>query len=299
MNVHGESARGFELERIQRWMQAVITHPGGVGSGISSPEARRSVELDAKGLESIVAPSATLTGAERLAIYSRSYHARLLQCFREMFPALFQALGEKLFNLFALDYLQRYPPHSYTLDDLADRFAQHLAETRPDSDAPPGERESWPDFIVELAEIEWAFLKIYDGPGTEGRALPAAENIRALSLERILETRPVHAPSLRLFAFRYPVHAYMLAARRGEHPQMPAPRDTFVAATRMNYRVALFELSTQQHTLLKAFDGQRPLLGALNRLELLFGSQPQVATIRDWLCDWESKGFLEIVQTSK
>lgn len=292
MNVGDESVRGLELERLQHWMQAVITHPGGVGSGVASPAARQSVAVDAKTLETIVTPSATLTGAERLAIYCRSYHARLLQCLREMLPALYHALGEGLFNLFALDYLQHHPPHSYTLDNLADRFAQHLAETRPDSDAPPSERASWPDFIVELAAIEWAFLKVYDGHGVEGRALPSAEDIRALDLERILESRPAPAPCLRLFAFRYPVHVYMLAVRRGERPPLPAPFETFVAATRSNFRVMLYELSAQQYAVLKAFDGQHALKDALDQISSALGPQPHAATIRDWLCDWASKGFL-------
>lgn len=295
MNVGDESVRGFALERLQRWMQAVITHPGGVGSGVASPAARQSVPVDAQALENIVTPSATLTGAERLAIYCRSYHARLLECLREMFPALYHALGEGVFNLFALDYLQHHPPHSYTLDNLADRFAQHLAETRPDSDAPPSERESWPDFIIELAALEWAFLKVYNGHGVEGCALLSAEDIRALELERILESRPAPAPCLRLFAFRYPVHVYMLAVRRGERPTLPAPHPTFVAATRLNFRVMLYELSEQQYTVLQAFDGQQALKDALAQINSIVAPQPQAATIRDWLCDWASKGFLETV----
>jgi hypothetical protein len=273
MNVGDENASGSELERLQRWMQAFITRP---------------VVADAEALETFVTPSATLTAAERLAIYRRSYHARLLECFREMFPALRHALGDDLFNLFALDYLQRHPPHSYSLDHLADRFAQHLAETRPDADAPPGERESWPDFVVELAALEWAFLKIYDGPGVEGRALPSAAGILALDPARLLESRPAPAPCLRLFAFRYPVHAYMLAARRGERPPLPGPSETFVAATRVNFRVMLHELSLPQHALLKALDGQRTLQDALDQS----GPRPHAATPRDWLRDWASKGFL-------
>ncbi|HKQ52694.1 MAG TPA: DNA-binding domain-containing protein, partial [Pyrinomonadaceae bacterium] len=167
MSVEDESQR---LERLQHWVQAVVTHPAGVAHGVASAEAQAvGLRPDLDALETVVAPSATLSGAERLAIYWRSYHARLLQCFREMFPALLHALGQELFDGFARDYLQRHPSRSYTLDRLADAFPQHLAETRPDAAAPPDERESWPDFIVELATLEWAFLKVYDGPGLEGR----------------------------------------------------------------------------------------------------------------------------------
>jgi hypothetical protein len=294
MNADAESMHGFALARLQRWMQAVITHPGGIGFGVASVAAQQTIAVDTKTLETVVAPSATLSGAERLAIYCRSYHARLLQCFQEMFPALLHALGETLFNQFALDYLQQHPPHSYTLDHLADDFAQHLAETRPDADAPAAKRESWPDFIIELAALEWAFLQIYNGPGVEERTVARAEALLMLAPEQVLDALPSPVPCLRLFAFRYPVHAYMLAVRRGAHPELPAPAETFVGATRTNYRVMLYELSAPQYACLKALDGQHTVSQAFN--QALSDSQPQPGvTIQSWLCDWASKGFLEAI----
>jgi len=295
MSARDDSAPKSELERIQRWMQAVMTHPGGVGAGVASEDARRSIAVEAGALETIVAPSATLDAAGRLAVYSRSYHARLLECFRQMFPALLRALGENLFDLFALDYLRRHPPRSYTLDRLADDFARHLAETRPDADAPTSERESWPDFVVELATLEWAFLKVYDGPGVEGRALPRAEDLRALDDGRLLASSPRPAPCLRRFAFSHPVHVYMLAARRGESPAPPAPAETFVAATRTDYRVKLFELSAPQYALLHALDGRQTLGQALERAARADGLGPDVETARGWLCEWAGNGFFEAV----
>lgn len=289
------SEASFELDRLQRWMQSVITHPRSVSSGVASTDARRSIDVDILALETILEPSATLSAEQRLAIYWRSYQARLLECFTGMFPALFHALGEELFNLFALDYLQSHPPHSYTLDHLADDFAQHLAETRPDANANPGEREDWPDFLVELASLEWAFLKIYDGPGMEGRQSPNAEDLLSIELTQISELRPVLAPCLRLFAFRYPVHAYMLAARRGELPGIPEPAANFVAVTRRKYLVEFYELSEPQHLFLRALAVGNSVSEALNQVNGIVDCQPSLKTIQNWLCDWTGKGFLETV----
>ena len=296
MSVRDESQT---LERLQHWVQVVVTHPGGVAHAVASGEALSAgLGLDLDALETVVAPSPALSGAERLAIYCRSYHARLLQCFREMFPALLHALGQELFDGFARDYLQQHPSRSYTLDRLADAFPRHLAETRPDAAAPPGERESWPDFIIELASLEWAFLKVYDGPGLEGRAMPRARDTLTSDAGRILQARPAPAPCLRLFAFRYPVHTYMLAARRGENPLLPAPAESFVAATRVSYRVNLHELSAPQYALLAALDGRHTVGQILDRGCASTGDrrQPSITTLRNWLCDWTSKGFFESIE---
>lgn len=299
MNSGAGGAPAPALDRLQRWMQAVITDPHGVRSGVASEAARCSLDIDLETLERVVAPSASLSGGARLAIYARSYHARLLQCFQSMFPALLKALGEPLFNHFALDYLQHHPPCSYTLEHLADAFPQHLAATRPDRAAPPTERESWPDFIIDLALLEWTFLKVYDGPGVEGRTLPRAQDVLAIRPRRLLEARPAPVSCLRLFAFRYPVHAYLLAVRRGQTPELPAPAASFVAVTRWNYRVRLYELTAPQHALLRAFDGRRTISQIINRdARHDAGGESSIATVRNWLCDWAAKGLFKSIQVA-
>lgn len=287
----GVFARGTGLERVQRWMQAIVTHPGGVGAGVASDEARQSIDVDASTVESIVAPSPTLTGAERLAIYSHAYHARLLQCFRETFPALLFTLGEKLFDRFALDYLKSHPPHSYTLDNLADAFVQHLAKTRPDADG----KESWVDFIIELATLEHAFAKVYDGPGLEGRTAPRAVEIHKRGNKQFKDARPAHAPSLRLFAFSHPAHTYMLAARAGEKPGLPCAAETFVAMTRRDYSVVIYDLNATQFSFLEALDGRRSIGEALERATPLGRRKARVTTVREWIREWASRGFFEKV----
>jgi hypothetical protein len=287
----GESARP-ELDRLQSWMQTVITHPGGIRSGVISPQARDLLDVPLADLEAVVAPSSTLTGAERLAIYSRSYHARLVQSFQAMFPALLHVLGEELFDRFAIAYLQRYPPRSYTLDHLADAFPRYLDETRPDAHAPPEERESWADFMVDLATLELAVLQVFDGPGLEGEAAPSAEQVRALTDEQLLSARPVPAPCLRLFAFRSPVHQYWLAARRGEDPPVPAAAASFVALSRKSYRVMVHDLSSEQHALLRGLDGTRLLHQALDRVAgERQGSGAGLPLARQWLSAWAGEGF--------
>jgi hypothetical protein len=297
MSADSNNDRRPELERIQRWMQTLVTQQGEGHAGTASEATGRGLDESRDTFEEIVLPSATLSAAERVAIYRRSYRARLLQSLQTMFPSLLCALGEELFNRFASDYLRQHPPHGYTLDRLADDFPRHLAETRPDADAPPARREQWPEFVIELATLELAFLKVFDGDGVEGRKLPGTPDITALSDERILAARPVPVPCLRLFAFRYPVHTYLLASRRGESPQLPAPSESFVCVTRRDYRVLMYELTSTQYEFIRALDGRLSVAHALRQVALsLEPPHPSVAEARDWLRDWAAKGLFERVE---
>jgi putative DNA-binding protein len=297
MSINGENTQRPTLNHLQQWMQAVITHPGGFAPGLASTEAQRSIRLDANALNEVITSSARLSAAQHLAIYCRSYHARLLQCFQSMFPSLLYALGEDLFSRFAFDYLQHYPPQSYTLDQLADGFPRHLAETSPNANAALDQRESWPDFIIELATLELAFLKVYDGPGIEAQLLPESRTMGALSAEHFLALRPVPAPCLRLFTFRYPVRDYFLAARHKEMPQLPAPAETFVAMTRRNYRVALHELTSSQYVFLEALSDGHTVDQALNSATFSAAAKPElIETVRDWLSDWVNIGYFASVE---
>ena len=150
---------------------------------------------------------------------------------REEFPVLKHALGEEVFDAFAVGYLQQYPSRSYTLFQLAANFPQYLAETRPDAGAAEGLPADWPDFVVDLARLELTFNEVFDGSGVEGEHLLEADPLLAITPERLLESRLVGVPSLRLLVLRSPVHGTSpRAPPRGPGPARTA--ETFLAVTR-------------------------------------------------------------------
>jgi hypothetical protein len=143
---------------------------------------------------------------------------------------------------------------------------------------------------VELAVFELAFLKIFDGPGIEDSFVPNASHVLALDDESLMNARPVPAVSLRLFAFSHPIHTYMLAARNGGNPDLPERSPTFVALSRVNYRVLPHALSAAQYEFLNAFDGSRSIGECLG---IAKAGPAGAQTVRAWLCDWADKGFFE------
>jgi hypothetical protein len=212
-----------ELADVQAWFQAAILDE------VAPADAAHVVHQPA-----------------RLDVYRKGYRARLLTSLRDTHPALRHALGKRVFDAFAMDYLHSHPSRSYTLFRLSEGFADHLAATRPDD-------AEWPDFIIDLARLERTFMEVYEGPGVEGEPVPdlPAEPDAAAVLEP--------ACCLRLVRSRFPVGDFLRAVRRGEHPPLPAPAASRLAVSRRDYVVTLTPLDAPRYAALEALVGGAPV----------------------------------------
>jgi len=281
------------LDTVQQWFQAVVTHPEGVAAGSAADDAQRLIRLDRGELETVVRRSRNLTAEERLSIYANAYWARLLECLGDCFPVLKQALGEEAFDSFGFEYLQRYPSRSYTLDRLGESFPRFLEETRPpDSD--------WPDFLVDLARLEWTLAKVFDGPGVEGQVLVRPDDLEGVAPERFAAARLVPVACLHLLVSRYPVNAYYTAARQVEEGAaeadevpIPAPGEERVAILRRDFVVRRYILSRPQHALLAALLEGSPVAAALAAAAAAsdLDDDELAAALRAWFRFWTAEGF--------
>jgi hypothetical protein len=289
------------LDVVQQWFQAVVTHSGGVAEGSAGAAAQGLIRLDRGELETVVRRSRNLTAEERLSIYANGYWARLLECLGDCFPVLRTALGEEVFDGFAFEYLQRYPSRSYTLDRLGERFPQFLDETRP---AETVGQVDWPDFLIDLARLEWTVAKVFDGPGVEGQPLLRHDDLQGLPPERFAGARLVPVVCLRLLTFRYPVNAYYTAARHsgeGEEVPLPEAAEELVAILRRDFVVRRYTLSRPQHALLAAVLAGAPVSESLAAA----AARPEVGDLDDdalaaalqaWFRFWTAEGFFQSVQ---
>lgn len=286
------------LARVQRWMQAVISHPGGVGPGAESDEAQRHLSVAPDEIERVISPSARMSGEERLSIYANAYFARLLECMRAVFPFTAKTVGEEAFDELALGYLERYPSRSYTLDRLGAEFARYLEETRPDLDDEGRPTETWPDFLIDLAGLEWAIGEVFDGPGVEGRPLLAADDLRMIPAERWPEARLVTAPCLRLLTLRFPLNDYYTALRDDETPPLPEPAESYLALTRREYVVRRHALERPQFELLSALAAGETVGVAIERAAQVSseGLDALAANLERWFREWTAAGFFVRVE---
>ncbi len=209
------------LQSVQQWMHQALIAPAQTDPNIAS--------------QLIDQPS-------RLGIYQRSYYDRLLTCMREQFPALCHALGRALFDDFTLEYLQANPPESYTLYDLGRRFVGHLQTSRPDRDVADGDKESWIDFMIELAEFERQIFVMFDAPGHEGR--PFANSTTP---DRSLALQPCFA----IGSYAFPVARYYHDVKSEVDPAFPPAEASHYALVRTDFVTRTLAVSPQQFRFLQ------------------------------------------------
>lgn len=277
------------LAALQQWFQAAITHPEGVRQGVASADARRHIDVTPSEVERVLTRSNALGPLDRLAVYGHAYFARLLDCLREEYPVLKHALGDEAFAAFAAGYLQQHPSRSYTLFALGETFPEFLRATRPAQEGEDGQPD-WADFLIDLAELELLFNKVFDGPGTEGEPPLGLPDLAAVDPDRLLDCRFDPAPCLRLIALRFPAHTYLTAVRRKEEPIPPDPAETFLAVSRARYVVRHYELSRPAYRLLYELVSGNTLGGALATAVAEPGA-PTDADLGDWFRDWAGRGF--------
>ena len=206
---------------------------------MQSALVRQDVPAQAAKPEYFINESSRLSAARHLQIYRQSYIARLRECMKNQFSALVYALGEELFQMFADQYLDAHPSDSYTLNELGGKFPAFLEETRPDKDS--AEKESWIDFIIELARFEYTLSLIFDAYAPETKTADETTPDEKLKL----------APLFHLFYHRYPVCRYYLDVTRKREPELPFEEDSYAVVTRNNYRLSLLEIKPAQYHFLE------------------------------------------------
>lgn len=224
-----------ELEKIQNWLQSVLISP----------------EINTAQAGNFINDSQRLTATRHLSIYRQSYIARLRECMKNQFSALAFALGEELFQMFADQYLNAYPSNSYTLNNLGKNFPAFLEETRPDAESE--EKESWIDFIIELANFEYSLSVIFDEHDDENFVL-ADDSTPAEALKLI--------PVFHLFRHTYPVCRYYLDVVKKREPELPFEEESFCVVSRYNYRLSLLEINPAQFYLLEKLSNGETLANA-------------------------------------
>lgn len=271
------------LDRLQRWMQAAVVHPGDIEKALSSPVARR--EIARADVDAVILPSATLKPAERVGIYQNMYLLRMEEALATDYRGLKHFLGDDGFFSLVRDYVQVHPSRSYTLNRLGDRLPEFVAV------APDVRRQ---DFCADLARLERALSQVFDAPET--KALGAAD-IDRIAPEDWEKARLTPIAAFRLLALRYPASAYLDTVDDEQHRHPPARRqDTYVAVYRRDYSVYRHDLTRGAHDLLADLVAGKPLGKAVAAALRRGGrKRPQPDDLFRWFRQWVAGGIFATV----
>lgn len=260
------------LNSFQKWMQQMLLDPfqrTELDANEFLPE-----DLQKMGLEGVVRSSSKIGPREHLAIYQRSYIARLRHCMSQQFSALEYALGEDLFCSFADMYLAEHPSTHYNLANLGDSFVSFLNSQRPDAESET--KEDWIDFILELATFEHAVGVIFEMKADENFELANKQSSPSeLSL----------VPTARLFKFNFPISWFYTQFKQGQTPELPHAQPGYCIVFRHNFRIAIYDLSEAVYHFLSSVKQGMTLDEASNHLGFDFS---------ELLPPWISNKFFKV-----
>jgi hypothetical protein len=208
-----------DLRQLQAWFWRSIAAKPGAG------------EFEPR-LVAAIAPSRTLDCAQRLQVYADAYVSRLRAALAEDFPRTAQLLDESEFDRLVRDYLGAHPSTEPSLRHLGRAMAGFIRE-----------RDGLPDWLADLAALEWARVNAFDAPADE--PLTAAQ-LSAIDPAQWPKLHMSAVRSLEVINAQWPVHRLWLAEdspagvqpcatairvwRRPDFQVVHAPMDRFESA---------------------------------------------------------------------
>ena len=266
----------------QRWLQAVIVHPGTDDEAVASDEASSEISHD---VAEIVLASKTLQPCERTGIYRGMYSVRLKEALGADYPGLLHCLGPERFADLVAGYVQKYPSRSYKLNRWGDRLPRYIQES---------EGLSQKRFLYDLAFLELAMTEVFDEQ--ESPVLSEAE-IAEVQPDAWVRARLRPIAAFRLLAFQYPVHEVIHAFKE----KRPCPRigrkSTWVVIFRRNYSLRRLDLTQPAYELLNRLAGGLPVGEAISSAYL---SQREGGAddkqLYEWIHLWVSAGLFRSVE---
>jgi hypothetical protein len=269
-------APGLDFAALQRWFFEAVVGPHRSAAGAPPPAVP---DLPA---EALIRPSRTLEPAARVAIYSKMYFWRLAGVLAKTYPTVRRLMGAAAFEAMARDYFTRFPPRSFTLNDIDLALPHYLAANG--GDLPQRA------LLLDVARVEQATSDSFD---VFGAGSATAADLQAIAPEDWGEVRFRLDPSMRLLALDHDGLGFVLAVKKDTPLPDPAPRRTFVAVWRQNYTVWRKPLGELAHAILVQL-GRGVTLGEAmeNAATLWDGAEAELERdIFQWFSAWLEDGF--------
>jgi hypothetical protein len=272
------SLKDATLRGRQDWFGRAVMTPESHALALTEDEARQALT-----------PGPRLSALERLDIYRRGYHARLIECLADDYPSLQHALGPGAFDDLCRVYIERHPSGSPSLN----YFGRHMAELcRTELRASPVPFA----FCADLATLEWAIVEVIHAPSSEPLTVEGLEHVPA---DKWGEARLVANTALRVLRFAYPINAYFQALRESQAPEVPGRKESATVVYRSGPRIWRMDLTGPMFEVLSALLAGETLGDSLGRVEETLGDldeQQTVERVMFWFREWVGSGLFVKVE---
>lgn len=234
----------MDIHQVQQWFSAVL-----IGQGDLSEKVAHAETLWGLNAETLIKGDERVSRETRMNVYAKGYFLRLLECMQADLPSLYEFWGPQLFDLFGRSYLFQHPSASFSLFDLTAGYADFLDRTKPPKEKIPAENAVHYDIPAELVRLERARLTAILSKGTEGQSVAAPLDFFSFFTG---DTTSVQAhPALQLLVQKMPLVEVYRQLMQDETPEIPEYQTSYVAVTRLQFRIQFYQLSDWQHLFLE------------------------------------------------
>lgn len=268
------------LNAVQSFFAAIITHPTSAIAGVDAA-LKQAAPSGVQTLEQVLTAGPQLCATDRVSLYHYAYHARLVECLVDDYPAVQVALGHDVFEQLARRYIEQHPSTGPNLNWFGRAFAAFC----------PRQAAWLPQhrFASDLARLEWAMVEVIHSATAAPISMDA---LSGLPPEALADIRLEPSHSLRVLEFEYRVNPFMQATRRGETPEIPLPQWSATAVYRQGFRVWRMDLTRPMAGVLSALMAGETLGDALATLP---DGVEENAVMR-WFREWVQGGFFARVR---
>jgi hypothetical protein len=265
----------MELADLQKLLYRLIVAPSGVDEGLA-----REASIGCGGLEAVISGDDRLSARERVAIYADAYFYRLLDVFKEDFPATLAALGEAHFHNLVTAYLIEYPPTEPSIAFAGCHLAEFLRQ-HPLGDQAP--------FVADLALLERILIESFHA--ADAAPLEAAAMSAIAPAEWPTLTMKLH-PASRLLELEWHVEQVLRAVEHHESWKGPTHGPVSLLVWRRNTEVFYRAIeSPERAALMIARDGA-PFAEICEAIASMSNGGDPAPLINELLSRWLSDGVL-------
>lgn len=269
-----------DISLVQNWFSTILVGQGHLPEKMARAEHLWQLNAD------VVKGDDRVPRETRIGIYTTGYMLRLLECMQADLPSLYAFWGASLFDLFGRAYLLQHPSQSPSLYELTAGYADFLERTRPPVGKISAEDSIQYDIPAELVRMERARLAAILSKGTEGSSgiIPTLGFFSFFSgTETLLQLHP----AVQLLVQKMPLIPLYRQLMLLETLEIPPYQTSYVAATRVQFKIQFYELTAWQYAALEYLRVQENAVD-LHQLvhHAAFASNEDKANLLSEMCLW-------------